>query len=286
MKRIAAFGLVALLASSCATLGREYPRCDSPFTDIPISIIMEIQAIPDAQFGPCLYELEPGWTYHHMQHQTGEVTFWLDSDRVGDHFVKVTLTEACDPGSAAGRRHPNEAIKRFVEATEEIQPVDIVIMPTAGAALDYAAKVGVELSGVSVRGRPFRLRLDESASSFAGDKIAAALNGGAFVIVVDDVDQRQGTMQVRSPEGERAFGLTLADAIEEIEHRVEAGSYRATWFHLFDGGCVTFEFDAEGNGVESLVSDIERAVGFVDLASLQAQAEEAGFILDESELDE
>lgn len=245
---------------------------------------MQIQALPGADFGPCLNELEPGWTYHHMQHQTGKVSFWLDSDRLGDRFVTVDLKESCDPGSAAVRPHPNDNIRRFVEATEEIQPVDVVIIPLTDFALDYAAEVGVDLAGFFVRGRPLRPRLDDGSAP-AADRIANGLAGGAFVVAVDDVDTRQGSLQLRVPGGEDAFGASPADAIEIIEDNVEEGSYHATWFHQFEGGCVTFEFDAEGPGVEDLVNDVERTVNFVDLADLKSQAAQAGLILDESELD-
>lgn len=283
-RKLAVVAVLAVILSSCATLGREFPRCEFPLVDVPISVVMQIQALPQADFGPCLSDLEPGWTYHHMQHETGKVRFWLDSDRLGDRFLTVEMTESCDPGSAAGRPHPNEDIRRFVEATEEIQPIDVVIVPVSDFALDYAAAVGVDLAGFAIRGRPLRPRLDDGSAP-AIDRIRAGLDEGAFVVPVDDVDTRQGSIQLRVPGGESAYGASPADAIEIIEDHVEQGSYHATWFHQFDGGCVTFEFDAEGPGVENLVADVERTVHFVDLADLKNQAANAGFILDESELD-
>ncbi|MEE8330390.1 MAG: hypothetical protein V3R84_01310 [Acidimicrobiia bacterium] len=276
---------MALLASSCgiSTLGRAFPRCEFPFVDIPVSVIMEIQAIPDAEFGPCINELEPGWTYHHMQHQSGNVRFFIDSDRLGDRFLTVNLSESCDPGSAAARAHPNNRITRFVEATEEIQPIDLVIVPTSDSAREYAARVGVDLAGQSVRGRPLTLQLADSKTP--DEDIGEALEDGAFVVIVSANDAARETMQGMAPgDDEIHTNLTLGDVLDGIEERVEEGTYRATWFHLFDGGCVTFEFDADGAGVETLVADVELAVGFADLADLKEQAKQAGFILDPSDL--
>jgi hypothetical protein len=283
VRRVAIVAAVALLAGGCATLGREYPRCEFPFVDVPIPIVMEIQALPGASFGPCLNDLAPGWSYHHMQHESGRVHFWLDSDRLGDRFVEVTMTESCDPGSATARAHPNPGIQRFIDATEEVLPVSVVIVPIGSVALDYAAAVGVALAGASVRGRPLMLSLDQDDNPSAA--IQAARTRGRIVIGVDDIDMRQGTVQVALPNGETDYGLSLSEALEEIEDHIEEGSYHAAWFHLFDGGCVTFEFDAEGPGVETLIADVEATIGFADLADLKAQAATAGFVLDESELD-
>jgi hypothetical protein len=282
MRRAGAVALLALAASACATLGREYPRCDFPFVDVPISIIMEIQALPDASYGPCLNDLAPGWTYHHMQHQSGRVNFWLDSDRLGDRFVEVTMTESCDPGSAASRAHPNSDIDRFVDATAELRPIDLTVVPIGPTAQDYAVEIGIELAEIPVRGRPLRIRLDNSGEP--AEAIERARSRGDFIISVDDLDYRQDTVQIWVPGEATGDAATLAEAVDTIEGRVEEGSYRATWFHLFDGGCVTFEFDADGSGVETLVTDIEATIGFADLADLKEKAAAAGFVLDESEL--
>ena len=136
MKRLTVAAAFALVLTSCASLGREYPRCDFPFIDIPISIVMQLQATPDAAVGVCLNDLEPGWTYHHMRHESGRSSFWLDSDRLGDRFVGVVLSESCDPGSAAARPHPNADVMRFVDATEETLPVDVVVVPTIDSVVD------------------------------------------------------------------------------------------------------------------------------------------------------
>jgi len=286
VKRLAALSVVALLSTSCgiADLGRDFPRCEFSFVDIPVSVVMEIQALPDASFGPCLNELEPGWTYHHMKHQTGNVRFFLDSDRLGDRFLTVNLSESCDPGSAAARAHPDDRIQRFVQATEEIQPVDVVVVPLSDSARDYAAQVGIDLAGQSVRGRPLIVKLSTAESPDAA--ISAAVEDGAFVIMVDANDAARGTMQAMTPgDDDIHVNLDLVDVLDGAEDHVEEGTYLATWFHIFDGGCVTFEFSAEGAGVETLVADVERAVGHVDLADLKRQAAQAGFVLDEGELD-
>ena len=280
MKRMLALVAVALLATSCGALGREYPTCDFTFFDVPGSIVMEAQALPEAAFGPCLHDLEPGWEYHHMQHESGRVHFWLDSDRIGDRFVEVTMTDSCDVRGAVAGPSPEPSIERFIVTDEGFHPIKVVIVPLTEAAHHYAASVGVDLAGVSVRGRPLQLEL--AAVGSPETNIREALTDGAFVIAADDTDMRQRTVQVRVPvAGEIDADLELDDAIERITHNVEEGSYEATWYHVFEGGCVTFEFDAEGQGVETLLHDVDSTIGFTDLAALRARAEEEGIFLDE-----
>ena len=187
-------------------------------------------------------------------------------------------------GSAAARPHPNADVMRFVDATEETSPVDVVVVPTVDSVVDYAASVGVDLSDVTANGR--RLQLELARAGDAESAIAAARAAGAFAIEVDVRNAVRGTVSLAVPNDEDLVeDLTLVEAVGAIEDRVEEGTYAATWYHPFEGGCITFEFDADGPGVESLVADAERAIGFVDLADLKRQAAEAGFILDEAELE-
>jgi hypothetical protein len=53
------------------------------------------QAVPSATLVPCIERLHKGWSYGGSEVRSGFVHFWLNSDRVGDDAVDVTLTRAC-----------------------------------------------------------------------------------------------------------------------------------------------------------------------------------------------
>lgn len=267
---------LALAVTACTNLGRDIPVCDYEFTDTPGAIILEAQAVPEARLGPCVNELEPGWEIHHLEPESGLAVFTIDSDRLGERFLVVTLQETCDPGSAVARRHDDPRIERFVDATAEIDPVNVTIVAVSPSSVDYAASIGVDLSDFTLRGRPLRLTLDDRVGD-SGARAAEALAAGDIVFIVSDRDRREGTMEVRLPTGEVRPGLDLADAIDEAEDVVLDGSYSATWYHNFDGGCITYAFDATGTGVETVADEVEAALGFADLERLRRSARQAGF---------
>jgi hypothetical protein len=267
---------LALVVTACTNLGRDIPVCDYEFTDTPGAIILEAQAVPEARLGPCVNELEPGWEVHHLEPESGLAAFTIDSDRLGEKFLVVTLKETCDPGSAVARRHDDPRIERFVDATAEIDPVNVTIVAVSPSSVDYAASIGVDLSDFTLRGRPMRLTLDDRVGD-SGARAAEALAAGHIVFIASDRDRREGTMEVRLPTGEVRPGLDLADAIDEAEDVVLDGSYSATWYHKFDGGCITYAFDATGTGVETVTDEVEAALGFADLERLRRSARQAGF---------
>jgi hypothetical protein len=60
-------------------------------------------------------------------------------------------------------------------------------------------------------------------------------------------------------------GVERFVAVEEaIPSKVgEAGYYRGSWFFRFDGGCVTYRFDASGSTVETVPDEVAEAMGWI-----------------------
>lgn len=276
MRRLAAISALALVAAACTNLGRDIPACDYEFTNTPGGIILEAQAVPEAALGPCVNELEAGWDIHHLEPESGLAVFTVDSDRLGDTFLVVTLQATCEPGSAAPRRQEDPRIERFVDATAEIAPVDVTIVAVSPSSVDYAASIGVDLSDFTLRGRPMRLTLDDREGD-PNARASEALAAGHIVFVVSDRDRLEGTMNLWLPTGQIEEGLDLAEALDEADDDVLEGSYAATWYHQFDGGCITYEFNAAGEGVETIAGRVEAALGFADLERLRRSARQAGF---------
>ncbi len=274
--RITLVAVFAVAAGSCATdLGPGTPGC-SRDGDVATATIMQLQAVPDASWGPCLAELMVGWEYVSQTVKSGETKFWLDSDRMGDEFVEVTLLSACSFGGAQAAASPVEGIDRFVSVAESPSDIAITVVPVAPRHQDHGAFLVADLSLRRIEGRSVdaMLRYDTNP---AAKRIEDALAADRFVLIIDDREMARGTVELRTPAGEDDTGLTIDEALEEISDELGALRYRATWYHAFAGGCIVYEFDAKGAGVLTLVDDIDQALGFFPLAELRRAAADAGF---------
>jgi hypothetical protein len=65
-----------------------------------------------------------------------------------------------------------------------------------------------------------------------------------------------------------------------ISADLEEPAYEATWYFRFDGGCVAWEFDAEGEEVGTVHDDVEAAVGFYPLYALRREASNNGYLIE------
>ncbi len=267
---------VVIAATACSDrIGRAIPDCD--LDQVRSEILTQAQAVPTATIGPCIIELEPGWEYEHQQAESGAARFWLSSDRMGDDFVEVTLTETCDPGAAIRRPAPHPDVEARVSGSPYVDPVPVTLVPVNGRVVEYAASIGVDLAGSILRGRPLELRLASAGNASA--EITAAKAADRMVIVVDDADAAAGTLELLLPSGDVESEITVQDALDEIEDEVAEAHYDATWYFLFDGGCISWQFDAKGAEVATIEQDMVRAVGFYDLAEVRRVAGELGYFL-------
>ena len=64
------------------------------------SMILSAQAVPSSAKLPCIAGLPSGWMVGGTDITNGQTRFWLNSDRVGDRAVTVTLTSKCDTSGA------------------------------------------------------------------------------------------------------------------------------------------------------------------------------------------
>jgi hypothetical protein len=98
------------------------------------------------------------------------------------------------------------------------------------------------------------------------------------VWIIDEVDAEEGTVQLRSNiSAATGYGLDPDDALGLIEDVAPGVFYRGNWYFTFDGGCITYEFDAEGRLAETVAADAEDALGFYPAFELRQFARDAGF---------
>ena len=114
-RRWLALAALAVGLSSCANLGAELPHCLESGVSLPGSIVLQAQAVPTARYGPCVSQLEPGWEANDLRAESGRAWMWLDSDRMGDRFLTVTLQRSCEVSSAVPSDSGLEGIDLFLD---------------------------------------------------------------------------------------------------------------------------------------------------------------------------
>lgn len=272
--------VLALATTGCASrLGTGSPACDLEFSDVGTATIMMAQAVPTAAWGPCLADLAPGWELHNSEPSRGRAGFSIDSDRVGIRFVDVQLLESCEPSAAAvDRTPPNDEIARLVEERETTEPLPITLVPVATRHVDAVFAIAQELLETRVDGHRISVRTAPATTDPAG-AITAGLEAGRYVLIVDDPTLTHGMLELRDPADPGAVEHDdLDDLLDDIAEKVGTPAYAATWWHLFEGGCIVVEFDARGPGAEAIASRVETAIGFYPLDDLRAYAAENGVV--------
>ncbi len=252
---------LSLLLGGCSNLGLGEASCLPPDRGVSSANILTIQAVPEAKYTPCIDELRLGWD---------TVEWFAEDGRAGikvtrsiSPFLTVTVTPSCDVSGATRVESDYEDIDRYEEI--ELQPVDIgiTIIPSAERPLLASRLLVEDLKGTEVDDRPVVFTIDENVDGQVGPRVNAALLQDAYVWVVSELDAEEGTVEMRSIyPGATGRGVSITRALELIKETVPDVFYRGDWYFTFEGGCITYEFNASGRLAETVATDAEDAFGF------------------------
>ncbi len=270
---------VALVASGCGgQLGLGLPACDTPVTDpTPVSVLVA-QAVPTAQYGPCINSLKLGWDEVELSVESGRAA--LEIGREFTTFLDVSLTESCDIAGATPVPSGIDDIDRYERITEVSSEIRVKLIPTGERPRIHSLALAGELEGVRVDNRSVTVTVDEDIDFEVRTRVNDALFVNDYVWIVSDLDVEEGTLEMRrTADGEGARGLTVHEALERIEDMTPEVAYEGQWFFVFAGGCITYDFDTGGTVAETVAQDASEAIGFYDNAALLEAGRRAGFEL-------
>ena len=269
--------ILALISAGCANqeLGRRIVECNGPSQELGTSVILTAQAVPGTEYIPCVDALRPGWAFEHVQARSGQAYFTLDSDRMGMEFLRVTLLPSCDIGAATEVTSDEGDVTLSIEVLEDNADVPIVVIPVANRHHNYATAVVAHLMSESVKGRHVTAALDESDRPIS-EKISSAHAAGTPAIIVDDVEVDTETVSLRRVGDDEDSGLDLDAALAALEGDIDEPVYKARWFYTFEGGCIRYDIDAEGEGAQSVKTDVARAIGMYPMEEIYELARQAG----------
>lgn len=279
MRPAAALATFALILGGCAnsSLGTGgIPTCDTA-GDLRSVTLLQFQAVPEATWGPCIETLQADWDYRAQVAKQGEARFWLESQDLGFPFLEVTLTPACDPGDAERVPHPVEGVERFIDVRDRAQVPRVVIVPVAARHRQRAREIAAAVPGLGGLEGSVVPEVDDG-DDLPSLRIEAALARGHAVIVIDDREVADGTVEMILPGGEARIGTSVTSALEHALDARPEPVYVATWYERFEGGCITYRFNAHGERAASVAREVDRALGLFPLATVRAVlADELGY---------
>ncbi len=241
--------------------------------------LLQLQAVPAADWGVCVEELPAGWSTGLLSAQRGRAELQVADPALGLPFLTATVTDACEvperakPVAAAGDGPP-----RFVEVHDVTGGIELAVVPVAGRHQEAAMTITATLTEREVRGTPLRVTLAADTEEVTV-RIDRALEAGANVLVVDDDYLRRGEVELRSPDRTPALVAPLGRILSELGDRSEPQVYDATWWHPSPTSCVTYRITARGAGALELPDQLDEAIGFLPLGQLRDHLEDAGYDL-------
>jgi hypothetical protein len=115
--------LLAALAAGCVNSGElaedvgRLPSCTSQPGTVRRGVLIMAQAVPSAQWLPCIRTVPAGWSFDKIRPRDGEVTMVFDSDRDGMHALTVLLRPSCDLTGATEVPSEHPEMRRFERVT-------------------------------------------------------------------------------------------------------------------------------------------------------------------------
>lgn len=267
---------VALASVACGRLGLGLPGCQTPAADPTSATVIALQAVPAADYAPCINELKLGWDEVDFDVESGEVT--IEIGRQLESFLTVRLTESCDVGDAIPVSSELPDVERYENISAVGSEIRVTIIPTGERPRIHALRMAEDLAGAEVEDRPVVFTVDEDIDFSVRTRVNAALFTDDYVWIIDDLDMEEDTLELRrSAESEGARGLTVSEALHRIEDMTPEVSYKGQWYFVFNGGCITYDFDADGRVALTVAADAEEALGLYPNALLREAGRRAGY---------
>jgi hypothetical protein len=121
VKRLLLLLLAGLATAGCVSTGPievgQQPTCTSPAGTVRRGMIIMAQAVPGAEWLPCIRTVPPGWDFAEIRPRDGETRLFFNSDRDGVHALTVLLRPSCDVTGATEVPSEQPEMRRYERVT-------------------------------------------------------------------------------------------------------------------------------------------------------------------------
>jgi hypothetical protein len=268
---------VALLMGSCAAdFDSRLPGCEVTVRNPNVSTLLALQAVPTARYTPCINALPLGWDNVEFHAESGEAS--LEFGRQAAVFLRVTISASCDTTGAIEVEPPQDDVRRFERVESRAAEIGVTIVPSARRPLLWSRMLVGDLTGEEIEDRQLVFTVDERIEESVSSRVNLAALHSDYVWIVDELDAEEGTLEVRGSGFERQAGrVSVDEALQIIDDTVGDVFFEGDWHFLFEGGCITYEFDAKDRVAATVAADAEAAIGFYPSAELRQMGEDAGY---------
>ena len=66
--------------------------------------------------------------------------------------------------------------------------------------------------------------------------------------------------------------------LDRLDRLLPKPRFTGSWYKKFEGGCISYEFDAKGTGVDRLAGDVEDAIGLFPAGELRRVLRNEGIL--------
>lgn len=276
-RRLVVLVAMMLVLAGCSSLGLGEASCLPPERGVSSANILTIQAVPTAKYTPCIDELRLGWDTVEWFAEDGRAG--INITRSISPFFTATVTPSCDVSGAVEVESGFPDIERYEDIESQEPEIGITIVPSGERALASSRLLIERLEGTEVDDRPVVFTIDDHVEYQVVQRVNLALLSNRYVWAISDLGAEEGTIDLRSDDpdlDDRGRGLSTTEALDLIEDSVPDVFYRGNWYFTFEGGCITYEFNAKGLLAETIASDAEDAIGFYPASEVVDEARRRG----------
>jgi hypothetical protein len=121
VRRLLLLLVLAGLTAGCVSGGPvqigQQPTCTSPAGTVRRGLLIMAQAVPGAQWLPCIRTVPPGWSFAEIRPRDGRAELFFNSDRDGVHALVVALQPSCDLTGATEVPSEQPEMRRYERVT-------------------------------------------------------------------------------------------------------------------------------------------------------------------------
>lgn len=271
---VAVFALV--LGSCGGDFGARLPGCEVTVRNPNFTTLLSLEAVPTARYTPCINALPLGWDNADFHAESGEAS--IEFARQAAVFLRVTVTETCDVTGAVETAGPQDDIRRYERVESRSAAISVTVVPSAQRPLLWSRSLVDDLTGEEIDDRPLIFTIDDRIEESVSSRVNLAMLRSDYVWIVDELDAEEETLEIRGAGVERHAGrVSVDEALDVIDDTVGDVFYEGEWYFLFDGGCITYDFDAADRVAATIAADAEATIGFYPSAELREIGEDAGY---------